>query len=927
MKRLFVLSLCLVLIAQLFPSMGPNKAKAANEGVWEGAVTLTSGDALTAEEVGGRPDCSFRDVYVKKYAQPLDSIVQVFSFGHYTLENIGRKCVLGNQQGYFTKTTYRASEASAMYELENFGSATQWLDPAPGGDAVLHITKSQANDKVYRLSLERDYAQVSSAVISGINVKWRYNSIPTIFVDKNNTPVVFAAHAFSANGRYLAVRFNNGVVAKVDLETREMTAVTYYPSWANNAELAVSSDGRYVGVKNNELVVFDVSGCQNIYPYPTWELSQLASVPGCTKSANFQTQVTAAVSNNPSAVLLQQLNFSLDSSTLLIGGGLRRPDAPPAQAGFAPYDWVQYALKPDAWQSTAAGYLAMGDSFSSGEGDNKGGIWYEPGTDEQGDSSTFVGRNLCHLSRRSYPYLIAKDLGLLNGTLAEPTSPTSDSLFHSVACSGAVMHNILGTDKGLKKEQGEEDTFRDRDNQYIFDYLGSLDAWQPGHVRQLDFLNSENEAGYGNAEQKPAIITLGISGNDAGFGDTLQACAASIGTCPQAVQGSLESDQLVFGIAALKGRLVETYTSVKRSSPESRVYVHGYPIFVTAGGNCGANVHLNNEETFMVQHGVTYMNEVVKAAAREAGVVYVDVTHILDGVNLCSGASEPEMAVNGVTAGNDVGLPWYIDLLTLGVCSVRDQCLGKESYHPNAKGHERYKQAALDQTAQLTAPNPTAQPTNYPLPDSVYYSPRIHDIIESFNGEQPASVPLPQYESIVSLQSNQLHYAAEGFYPGSTVTIEVHSDPQQIGEVTATQDGSITGVLSLPTGLEAGVHSLHLVGIDAYGQKADKYQTFVAGVAQGDFDGDSVADDVDSCISVPNSGIDADGDSVDDACDSDVVPIVDQPPPPDDDTPHAACKKHPRPVCEFLKWRHRLEHRRHSGFSFWARLFWSFRRG
>src|SRR6185295_14449068 len=80
-------------------------------------------------------------------------------------------------------------------------------------------------------------------------------------------------------------------------------------------------------------------------------------------------------------------------------------------------------------------YLALGDSFSSGEGAQK----YEIGTDES--------ENLCHLSRVSFPYVIAQKLNFSN--------------FHSIACSGARSVNLSGG-SGFS----ESKLVIDRDNQY-----------------------------------------------------------------------------------------------------------------------------------------------------------------------------------------------------------------------------------------------------------------------------------------------------------------------------------------------------------------------------------------------------------------------------------------------------------------------------
>src|SRR5690606_8372141 len=83
-------------------------------------------------------------------------------------------------------------------------------------------------------------------------------------------------------------------------------------------------------------------------------------------------------------------------------------------------------------------YIALGDSFASGEGIGS----YFKGTDE---GPTI---NNCHLSRVSYPYLIGQRLKL--------------DEYHSVACSGARSNNVIGP------ENIEPDLSIDsRSNQYL----------------------------------------------------------------------------------------------------------------------------------------------------------------------------------------------------------------------------------------------------------------------------------------------------------------------------------------------------------------------------------------------------------------------------------------------------------------------------
>lgn len=54
--------------------------------------------------------------------------------------------------------------------------------------------------------------------------------------------------------------------------------------------------------------------------------------------------------------------------------------------------------------------------------------------------------------------------------------------------------------------------------------------------------------------------------------------------------------------------------------------------------------------------------------------------------------------------------------------------------------------------------------------------------------------------------------AGEGFEPGETVLVYLHSDPVLIGAVIASSDGTIVGRFSVPTDTVAGAHELALTG-------------------------------------------------------------------------------------------------------------------
>ena len=179
-------------------------------------------------------------------------------------------------------------------------------------------------------------------------------------------------------------------------------------------------------------------------------------------------------------------------------------------------------------------------------------------------------------------------------------------------------------------------------------------------------------------------------------------------------------------MAGNKQRLVNTYRQVKAAAPEARLYVHGYPQFIRGGGGeCANNVRLDDNERAFAARAIQYMNDIVEAAAKEAGVYYVDVEGMLDGNRLCDYG---DMFVNGVTKGNDKKLPVDSKYLLATI--------GNESFHPNPKGFVRYKDAILHQTDYLASSMPAAKSTDIPLPPIDVFGEEANIQVAAMNSTQ-----------------------------------------------------------------------------------------------------------------------------------------------------------------------------------------------
>lgn len=861
---------------------GTQKVNAQNTDLWMNgfdAEILPSSDTVYDGNIRCTTAATSSE-YVTNYSLS-GSFMQFLS---HTVVSAGRQytnqCVVTTRDGLFA-TSGQWAPSGELNKVRPVIAHTYSFQPLMGGGFIVRDGSSPGG--FYYSVNKKSLKDVGSLGIKSYGsgfarrdeLTWNVDTakIAEFYTYADKSLVKFDEMAVSNNGKYMVASIKQRGIVKIDLETGSLTPLAN-ATFNNGVGLfmSISNDGRYAMVSkasSGRLMVYDTANCSVVYQANAWPRFDVLNGTGCV-SKDIYADIRALY---PDMTNLSGMHFNdIPAEVELF---VYRPVTSPTQA-------QRVRLSARGYSSEVRGYLALGDSFASGEGDTRGGSWYEQGTDEQGNIDTFEGRNLCHLSRRSYPYLLALKAGYIT---TNTTTPPANGLFHSVACSGAVMHNVIGgSEFKLLAEPASEDKFRDSDNQYSHFFSGMLNSWQPGHVKQLDFLSSQNNAGYGPQDMKPEVITVSIGGNDAGFGDVVGACTAP-GICPIAVPGSLAAETQAITIAQLKSRLTETYKTIKQTSPESRIYALGYPNFVQTGGNCAVNVRFHADELVAISEGIKYMNQVVRAAAQEAGVLYVDVEDVLDGYDLCSGAADSDMAFNGVTAGNDISAK-VADWLSLGVCALRTGCIGKESFHPNSKGHELYAQRISLATADMTASMPEPEKSAYPLPNAAFYGQKARNTVEQLNVPGSSS-PAKQvrYEPFIIQTQAGLTVVQEGYMAGSTVTIEVHSTPQVIGTAIASPTGEIEIPISLPANLPAGVHEVHLLGYDAFGNQTDTYQTIVVGQSVDDFDGDGVPNTADSCPTVTNAFVDADNDTVDDACDTEVtIPV---PPQTEPETPEA----------------------------------------
>jgi hypothetical protein len=317
---------------------------------------------------------------------------------------------------------------------------------------------------------------------------------------------------------------------------------------------------------------------------------------------------------------------------------------------------------------------------------------------------------------------------------------------------------------------------------------------------------------------------MSIGGNNVNFSDKLKSCVKSPFTCSYAAEDRVT---VAHEIAAAHEDILEVYKQLaEKTEGRSKIYALGYPQFIQVNGSsCGVNVGLlNEEERIFINQAVSYLNQVIRSAAEEAGVYYLDLESSLNGRNLCSGAPQSTMAFNGITTGND----------NFGV-------LANETYHPNHLAHELLKLAILGQTGdnpinwQVCTNGVNTCPRGdglIPLPDISYWGAEAQSYVGLMNDEQSLIAELPPKHQpiIVNTQSyyqpgQEVRVISGGFAPGTEVEVVFHSEPVLLAKTLANSDGFIEQIVTIPEDTELDFHTLHLFGTNTVSQRVDYYES------------------------------------------------------------------------------------------------------
>lgn len=618
--------------------------------------------------------------------------------------------------------------------------------------------------------------------------------------------VITGAVGVSDNGNWMVAEVMGGGLVKIDTKTRKIYGFSNYVHHygvGSDAHMTfrIANDGSLVAAFDYNIspVIYTTNymGCGEVTDaYDGVFEAKLREVSCPTDSGRLYEALTQKFS--PQQVRATSASgFNSDGDTLYFDQYVYEDEN----------DWMNptvyriplYAggyIKEDSIE-----YMALGDSFTSGEGDIEkkpgGSSYYLAGTED---------KNECHISSRSYPFLLREQIGI------------EQSRMKSVACSGARVLPDYIAPIDTYSGQGKRLALLSNEAREQMKAV-SLESFMSGNVPQLEFVKKYH----------PKTITLMGGGNDVGFGDILQYCASPTwemtvvdDTCGYAIEGNPLRTMLAQSIRSQYDYTLLLLRKIKQASPETTVYIVGYPSFISEepGVNCFNSAALDNRERTMINEGLTFMNTMLEDAATSMGMQYIDIQDSLEGGRLCEGSEY----VTGITN-------------VISQTSERDT---HESFHPNAKAHEKIAHRILTNGFQLEAlTNSSSLPVPVELETPSYFG----------EVEQKQTTHLEVVDDTMVEQTDMAVYMPDGsLAPGSEVTLTMFSNAVDLGEVSVDDDGSLMASVDLPSAIKPGRHVLVLDGFAPSGEPARYFQfVTIVSKAENDEDGDGILDGNDSC--------------------------------------------------------------------------------
>jgi lysophospholipase L1-like esterase len=322
-----------------------------------------------------------------------------------------------------------------------------------------------------------------------------------------------------------------------------------------------------------------------------------------------------------------------------------------------------------------SGYVAMGDSFSSGEGNPP----FEDGT-------AVIGTDTCHRSSKAYPALLAAQKAL-------DLKP-----WDSVACSGALRRHLWLPNKG-NSEPAQLDALTTRNPKLVTLSIGGNDVEFPAMIKKC--ITGPGLEGNSNCQQQAA------KDPDTGAKTTLdgrkKALVDALGR---------DSDNLCEtpnGWVTCAPSLHALYEYIAADAPGAHVRVLLYPhLFNTNPKESGCRfpvvsraepaVYIISKANILwINAGVDLLNQKIISEVKKAQAEGVtDIEYVDPRPRFDDDANGDSRGGHGVCTAN----PWINGPLIQPDLS---NPVSPYSFHPNADGHKNFADAMISNLAKPAA--------------------------------------------------------------------------------------------------------------------------------------------------------------------------------------------------------------------------------
>lgn len=659
-----------------------------------------------------------------------------------------------------------ASNGGLFYKVNSL-SALHWFQ---GTDTIIGMHRGYAFDYDEISHLKKYNNFTKRFTMSSSKKSFDFDmSNPAFSLDYKGKPMYAISWGISNNGRYLvysgSARHVNAydIFSRIDLETgeRKVFGRGYYDHTHNvepQPSVAVSNDGTQVVIGGTAA-------------FKVWRITPECLVDREKMKDEFRDPCPTRMIY-PKFYGDQWKNIEASHERISANDDFTElMYQHRALRGQAINEVVTISIAKDEPQASRLDYLAMGDSYSSGEGDIQNGV-----------SSHYIretgGKEDCHLSSRSYPFLLAKAWNVPDGK------------FNTIACSGArVIHDYIFR---LKYYSGQNNTIWDKMTGKNKDAVveKALRDFLPGYVPQLEFVK----------KYQPRVITLTGGGNDVGFGDVLRACIIgswqSPSLCVHAIPGSRLNKMLKDSIHNQYGVTKLLIKKIREASPKTKIYIIGYPQFIAKGTqNCYFNaMFINPLERALIVNMTQEMNEVLSRAATDSGVPFIDLSNSLVGGRLC------DLSSSFVTGSHNL------------IPNINDTTV-QNLFHPSPLGHVKMASDILSRVSDIYRGNNTPKSTALPTSKlgHVYeQAPVTSKLNTSYRLQTEAGSPL-------RVRSD------DRLKPGSKVRVTLYSTPQDLGEYVVGDSGNVDLNLAIPKNVEPGQHTIVLDGVSNDGRRVTYY--------------------------------------------------------------------------------------------------------